>query len=136
MLDNSPIPEPLKETLLFSPLVKDKLFGLPLGKLQEKVSKTPPTVKVDVQVSNEQRRVTTSQSHSETDPTPLSLSKEPEAAMKCPAVPRTLYINLRLLSDLAQVDWSKAIPSTGLSPIRKSMFYHRTDTLYPEKNHE
>jgi hypothetical protein len=68
MLDNSPIPEPLKETLLFSPLVKDKLFGVPLGKLQEKVSKTPPTVKVDVQVSNEQRRVTTSQSHSETDP--------------------------------------------------------------------
>jgi hypothetical protein len=67
MLDKTPIPEPLKETLLFSPLVKDKLFGLPLGKLQE-VSKTPQTVKVDVQVSNGQRRVTTSQSHSETDP--------------------------------------------------------------------
>jgi hypothetical protein len=29
MLDKSPIPEPLKETLLFSSLVKDKLFGLP-----------------------------------------------------------------------------------------------------------
>ena len=41
MLDKSPIPEPLKETLLLSPLVKDKLFGLPLGKLQEEVSKTP-----------------------------------------------------------------------------------------------
>ena len=67
MLDKSPIPEPLKETLLFSPLVKDKLFGLPLGKLQD-VSKTPQTVKVDVQVSNGQRRVTTSQSHSETGP--------------------------------------------------------------------
>jgi hypothetical protein len=40
MLDKSPIPEPLKEALLFSPLVKDKLFGLPSGKLQE-VSKTP-----------------------------------------------------------------------------------------------
>jgi hypothetical protein len=39
--------------------VKDKLFGLPLGKLQEEVSKTPQTVKVDV---------TTSQSHSETGP--------------------------------------------------------------------
>ena len=39
MLDKSPIPEPLKETLLF-------LFGLPLGKLQEEVSKTPQTVKV------------------------------------------------------------------------------------------
>jgi hypothetical protein len=64
MLDKSPIPEPL----LFSPLVKDKLFGLPLGKLQEKVSKTPQTVKVDVQVSNGQRRVTTFQSHSESDP--------------------------------------------------------------------
>jgi hypothetical protein len=68
MLDKSPIPEPLKETLLFSPLVKDKLFGLPLGKLQEEVSKTPQTVKVDVQISNGQRRVTTSQSHSETGP--------------------------------------------------------------------
>jgi hypothetical protein len=68
MLDKSPIPEPLKETLLFSPLVKDKLFGLPLGKLQEEVSKTPQIVKVDVQVSNEQRKVTTSQSHSETGP--------------------------------------------------------------------
>jgi hypothetical protein len=40
MLDKSPIPELLKETLLFSSLVKDKLVGLPLGKLQE-VSKTP-----------------------------------------------------------------------------------------------
>jgi hypothetical protein len=45
--------------------VKDKLFGLPSGKLQE-VSKTPQAVKVDVQVSNGQRRVTTSQSHSKT----------------------------------------------------------------------
>jgi hypothetical protein len=32
--------------------VKDKLFGFPLGKLQEEGSKTPQTVKVDVQVSN------------------------------------------------------------------------------------
>jgi hypothetical protein len=64
MLDKSPIPEPL----LFSPLVKDKLFGLPSGKLQEEVSKTPQTVKVDVQVSNGQRRITTSQSHSKTGP--------------------------------------------------------------------
>jgi hypothetical protein len=32
MLDKSPIPELLKETLLFSPM-KDKLFGLPLNKL-------------------------------------------------------------------------------------------------------
>jgi hypothetical protein len=43
MLYKSPIPEPLKETLLFSPLVKDKLFGFPLGKLQEEGSKTPQT---------------------------------------------------------------------------------------------
>jgi hypothetical protein len=28
MLDKSPIPEPLKETLLYSPLVKDKLLAL------------------------------------------------------------------------------------------------------------
>jgi hypothetical protein len=44
MLDQSPIPEPLKETLLYSPLVKDKLLGLPLGKLQEEASKTPQTL--------------------------------------------------------------------------------------------
>ena len=68
MLDKSPIPEPLNETLLFSPLVKDKLFGLPLGILQEEVSKTPQSVKVDVQVSNGQ-----SQSHSETGP--MSMKK-------------------------------------------------------------
>jgi hypothetical protein len=68
MLDKSPIAEPLMETFLFSPLMKDKLFGLPLGKLQEEVSKTPQTVKVDVQVCNGQRGVTTSQSHSETGP--------------------------------------------------------------------
>ena len=68
ILDKSSIPEPLKGTLLFSPLGKDKLFGLPLGKLQEEVSKTPQTVKIDVQVSNGQRRVTTSQFHSETGP--------------------------------------------------------------------
>jgi hypothetical protein len=42
-------------SLLFSPLVKDKLFGLPLGKLQEEVSKTPQTVKVDVQVSKQDK---------------------------------------------------------------------------------
>jgi hypothetical protein len=54
--------------LLFSPLVKDKLFGLPLGILQEEVSKTPQSVKVDVQVSNGQ-----SQSHSETGP--MSMKK-------------------------------------------------------------
>jgi hypothetical protein len=48
--------------------MKDKLCGLPLSKLQEEVSKTSQTMKVDVQVSNGQRRVTTSQSHSETGP--------------------------------------------------------------------
>jgi hypothetical protein len=48
MLDKSLIAEPLKETLLFSPLMKDKLGGLPLSKLQEEVSKTPQTMKVDV----------------------------------------------------------------------------------------
>jgi hypothetical protein len=49
MLDRSHIHEPLEEILLCSPLVKGKLFRLPLGKLQEEVSKTPQTVKVDVQ---------------------------------------------------------------------------------------
>jgi hypothetical protein len=75
MLDKSPIPEPLKETLLFSPLVKDKLFGFPLGKLQEEGSKAPQTVKVDVQVSNGQRRVIISQSHSEIGPMKKSSGK-------------------------------------------------------------
>ena len=60
MLDKSPIPEPLKETVVFLSS-EDELFGLPLGKLQEEVSKSPQTVKVDVQVS-------TSQFHSETGP--------------------------------------------------------------------
>lgn len=63
MLNKTSLSEPLKETLLFSPLVKDKLFGLPVEKLQEEVNKTPQTVMVDVQVSNGQRKVTTSQSH-------------------------------------------------------------------------
>jgi hypothetical protein len=53
MLDKSPIPEPLKETVVFLSS-EDELFGLPLGK-------SPQTVKVDVQVS-------TSQFHSETGP--------------------------------------------------------------------
>ena len=41
----------------------------------------------------------------------MSLSKEPAAAIKCSAVPRTLDISRRLLSDLAQVDWFKTNPS-------------------------
>jgi hypothetical protein len=47
---------------------------------------------------------------------PLSLSKEPAAAIKCYAVPRTLNISGRLLSDLAQVDWFKTNPTTGFVP--------------------
>jgi len=50
MLDKSSISEPLN----------DKLFGRPLGKRQEEVIKTPQTVKVDVPISNGQRKVTTS----------------------------------------------------------------------------
>jgi hypothetical protein len=100
------LPEPLKETVVFLSN-EDKLFGLPLGKLQEEVSKTPQTVKVDVQVSHGQ---------SSSNSSPLSLSKQPAAAIKCSDVPRTLDISRRLLSDLGQVDWFKANPSTGFVP--------------------
>jgi hypothetical protein len=58
----------LEKTPLPREVVLTEGVDLPLGKLQKEVSKTPQTVKVDVQVSNGQRRVTTSQSHSEAGP--------------------------------------------------------------------
>ena len=64
MLDKSNVSESLKETLLFSPLGKDKLFGLSLEKLQEEVNKAPQTVKVDVQLLDGKRKVTTTTSQS------------------------------------------------------------------------
>ena len=75
---------------------------------------------------------------SSSNSSPLSLSKESAAAIKCSAVPRTLDISRRLLSDLALADWFKLkpVPLEVLSPIRQSMSNHRTDTLSPEKNHE
>jgi hypothetical protein len=39
MLDKTLIPGPLKETLLFSPLVKDKLFGLRWENFKKKLVK-------------------------------------------------------------------------------------------------
>ena len=63
-LDRSNLSDALKEQLLFSPLDKDKLFSVPQDKLQEEVSKAPPTVKVDVKVSDGKRKVTTTHSQS------------------------------------------------------------------------
>lgn len=47
----------LKDKLIFSRLDSDKLFSLPIEKVQEELNKVPPTVKVDVNVSNGQRKV-------------------------------------------------------------------------------
>ena len=63
-LDKSRLSDAVKDQLLFSPLDKDKLFGVPQDKLLEEVSKAPPTVKVDVKVSDGKRKVTTTQSQS------------------------------------------------------------------------
>jgi hypothetical protein len=51
ILQKSNVSEFIKETLLFSPLHKDQLFGTSLRKLQEELHKEPPTVKVDVNLS-------------------------------------------------------------------------------------
>lgn len=64
MLDKTSLSEPLKESLLLSPLVKDKLFGFPINKLQDEINKGPQNVKVNVHVSGGQRNVTTSSSSS------------------------------------------------------------------------
>jgi hypothetical protein len=59
ILQKSSFSEFIKETLLFSPLHKDQLFGTSLRKLQEELHKEPPTVKVDVNLSGSgSRRVT------------------------------------------------------------------------------
>jgi hypothetical protein len=56
----------------------------------------------------------------------LSLSKEPAAAIKCSAVPRTLDISRRLLSDLALI--------TGRIPPKGYKFFpelgHTKSALY------
>jgi hypothetical protein len=53
---------------------------------------------------------------SSSNSSPLSLSKESAAAIKCSAVPRTLDISRRLLSDLALADWFKTSSSRGFIP--------------------
>lgn len=68
VLDKSNISEVLKESLLLSSLHKDKLFGFSLEKLQEELNKAPPTVKVNVQLSDGKRQVTTQSSQSVSQP--------------------------------------------------------------------
>ncbi|CAG2188247.1 MTH [Mytilus edulis] len=64
-LENISIAEPLKDSLLKSPL-SDKMFGLPLQRVQEELSKNPPPVKVSVQVTNGKRSVNATSSSTST----------------------------------------------------------------------
>lgn len=64
-LENISIAEPLKDSLLKSPL-SDKMFGLPLQRVQEELSKNPPPVKVSVQVTNGKRSVNATSSSNST----------------------------------------------------------------------
>ena len=59
ILEKSNVSENLKDSLLKSPLT-DKIFGLSLEQVQEAISKNPPPVKVNVQVSNGKRSVSSS----------------------------------------------------------------------------
>ena len=61
ILDKSHVSESLKDSLSKSPLT-DKIFGLPLQQVQEEVSKNPQTVKVNVQLDNGKRSVSSTSS--------------------------------------------------------------------------
>lgn len=61
ILDNSKVSETLKDSLLKSPFT-DKIFGLPLEKVQEEVNKTPQAVSVNVRVNDGKRTVSSVQS--------------------------------------------------------------------------
>ncbi|VDI37174.1 Hypothetical predicted protein, partial [Mytilus galloprovincialis] len=78
-LENISIAEPLKDSLLKSPL-SDKMFGLPLQRVQEELSKNPPPVKVSVQVTNGKRSVNATSSSTSTSASggPPSSAKEKE----------------------------------------------------------
>ena len=61
ILDKSHVSESLKDSLSKSPLT-DKIFGLPLQQVQEEISKNPQTVKVNVQLDNGKRSVSSTSS--------------------------------------------------------------------------
>ncbi|CAC5385018.1 DAB2IP [Mytilus coruscus] len=64
-LENISVAESLKDSLLKSPLT-DKMFGLPIQRVQEELSKNPPPVKVSVQVNNGKRSVNATSSSTST----------------------------------------------------------------------
>ncbi|CAC5399484.1 unnamed protein product [Mytilus coruscus] len=64
-LENISIAESLKDSLLKSPLT-DKIFGLPVQRVQEELRKNPPPVKVSVQVNNGKRSVNATSSSTST----------------------------------------------------------------------
>jgi hypothetical protein len=61
ILDKSSVNETLKDSLMQSPLT-DKMFGLPLQKVQEEVSKAPQSVSVNVRLNNGKRTIAFSSS--------------------------------------------------------------------------
>ncbi|CAC5399558.1 unnamed protein product [Mytilus coruscus] len=65
LLGKTSVAESLKDSLLKSPL-SDKMFGLPLQRVQEELSKNPPPVKVNVQVNNGKRSVNATSSSTST----------------------------------------------------------------------
>ena len=91
ILEKSNVSESLKETLLFSPLAKDKLFGMSLEKLQEEVNKAPQTVNVDVHLLDGKRKVTTTSSQ----PVPTSGSSHGHSSgnRKRPGQPKSSSSN-------------------------------------------
>ncbi|CAC5364130.1 DAB2IP [Mytilus coruscus] len=77
-LENISVAESLKDSLLKSSLT-DKMFGLPVQRVQEEFSKNPPPVKVSVQVNNGKRSVnatSSSTSTSASDGPPSSAKKK------------------------------------------------------------
>ncbi|CAC5370543.1 unnamed protein product [Mytilus coruscus] len=64
-LEKTSVAESLQDSLLKSPL-SDKMFGLPVQRVQEELSKNPPPVKVNVQVNNGKRSVNATSSSTST----------------------------------------------------------------------
>ncbi|CAC5393477.1 unnamed protein product [Mytilus coruscus] len=64
-LGKTSVAESLKDSLLKSSL-SDKMFGVLLQRVQEELSKNPPTVKVNVQVNNGKRSVNATSSSTST----------------------------------------------------------------------
>jgi hypothetical protein len=61
ILDKSSVNETLKDSLMKSSLM-DKMFGLSLQKVQEEVSKAPPSVSINVRLNDGKRTIASSSS--------------------------------------------------------------------------